>query len=289
MTQSISHLLTTFLLLLPECCGAWGPGCLWREPLNGMDQQCMGLGAAPIGRANQAECEAYCCAHRDGNPASAKMKTADAVGAGEYCGLWQWLPPSQMPDASYKWSCFVGISGHDYACDKSQPALAHVTWAGGRGCLGPAPGNWGAIFLIAFGLSAALYVGGGSAVAAKASSSRMSLRAHPHYQRWAEIHGLCADGLSFVRGRARAPAARRSEHGRYTQAPSGAGSGVDAPKGKRSASAKHSSSKSKTAPREAAQQSHPQADLGNGASEEVQAGGSSTTASGGGRWVHVPQ
>ena len=266
--------------------------CLWSEPLNGLDTQCMGLGAAPLGRGSQAECEAYCCNHRVGNPTSATMKTEDGVSTGTYCGVWQWMPPSQMPDATYKWSCFVGDSEKQYTCGKSQGELAPVKWAGGRKCLGLAPDNWGLTFVVVFGLGTALYVGGGSMIGARAYAGSASLRAHPHYQRWTEIRGLCADGLSFIRGGRRTPAGHKECSG-YAVAPSGE-------KRKKSKSSKHSSTSSssssdKKSAQEPTQRMHLETRntsarakaVSSTDTSTVQEPGRSVAAGGGGRWVHV--
>lgn len=259
--------------------------CLWSEPLTGLDIQCMGLGAAPLGRGTQAECEAYCCDHRVGNPASATMKTEDGVSTGEYCGVWQWMPPSQMPDSTYKWSCFVGGSEKQYTCGNSQGKLAHVTWSGGRKCRGLAPDNWGTTFVVIVGLGAALYVGGGSVIGARAYGGSTSLRAHPHYRRWTEIQGLCADGLAFVHNGRRASMGQK-EYSGYAEAPFGG-------KGKKSKSTKHStSSRGKKSGQEPTERVHSEAVNTSVAVLSAGATGAqlpnrSVAASGGGRWVHV--
>ena len=89
------------LTLLAMRVAAGGDGCLWADPLIGVDKQCMGLLSAPGGRISREACEAYCCAHRSG-PGGLPMEN------GQHCDLWQWMGVAVLPDASYKSTCFLG-------------------------------------------------------------------------------------------------------------------------------------------------------------------------------------
>eukprot|EP01052_Picozoa_sp_SAG31_P002278 SAG31_NODE_79_length_27235_cov_6.268868_7_plen_187_part_00 len=172
-------------------------GCKWGEELSGLDKQCMGLGAAPGGHISASDCEAFCCHHsRFGT--GGEYTTADGVKGG-FCDLWQWLPVSALPDSTYKWNCFVGVSGTVYPCGKNQPALAHVSWSGSRQCLGVAPASWGWPFVLMFALSAALYFGG-CTVYRQHIHGLAGWAALPHAVLWRELHALVADGMEFVRG-----------------------------------------------------------------------------------------
>jgi hypothetical protein len=59
--------------------------------------------------------------------------------------------------------------------------------------------SWGGGLLLLFG--GAAYLVGGAAVGARRKGERVpSLKAHPHYGRFREVHSLCVDGAAFARG-----------------------------------------------------------------------------------------
>jgi hypothetical protein len=121
----------------PVPCATSECGCKWGEALSGLDKQCQGLGAAPGGHISAEECEAFCCHHSTFGTGG--HFTPDDGRPSGFCDLWQYMSVSDLPDATYKWTCFVGVSGTEYACGKNSPALAHVSWLGARHCLGTAP------------------------------------------------------------------------------------------------------------------------------------------------------
>lgn len=52
-------------------------------------------------------------------------------------------------------------------------------------------------------LSGLVYLFGGVVFGMRARGERKpTLKAHPHYIRWVQVHGLCQDGLAFARARA---------------------------------------------------------------------------------------
>lgn len=306
MRRGEALLLRLLLAVAVPISGVRGDACLWAEPEAGLDNQCMGLGAAPGGRISRQQCEEYCCAHRY---PLAKITAEDGVGTGGHCDLWQWAPPSELPDATYKWSCFIGVRAEDrggakYTCGKNAPDLAHVAWSGGQTCLGPAPSRWGAEFVLVFGLVACVYVGGGSAWGARVSGDAVHVRAHPHYSRWEAVHALCIDGVGFARGQrasSRQTLAGHREESRYHEAPSGAAR--DASRShksrrseKKAKKEKPSADDGKTAPRDAADNTAPAAAAdaagaaggGGGGGAAGRSGAPSVASGGGGRWVHIP-
>jgi hypothetical protein len=87
----------------------------------------------------------------------------------------------------------------------------------GKPVLAP-PASLGWAFIVAVTLGTAAYVGGGIAVGKRSAAAAPSpggslgtLRLHPHFPRWLEIHGLVADGLIFARGNVDRVGERRSK------------------------------------------------------------------------------
>ena len=188
--------------------------------------------------------------------------------------------------------------------------------------------GWGVAVLMAFGLCGLLYVGGGIAYGHRASggggggSGAMSVRSHPHWQRWQDVYGLAHDGASFVRAHASGRASYRAvpQHRTGDRAPQGRPGRDDGdapspsaahaatPGAKKAHSKGSKGKKERREEREEAQQSagererRPVGDAGGsggaaaaagagagaGAPPTAGAGGAKSSASqGGGRWVHV--
>eukprot|EP01046_Picozoa_sp_COSAG06_P025192 COSAG06_NODE_2102_length_7592_cov_14.509676_8_plen_427_part_00 len=102
------------------------------------------------------------------------------------------------------------------ACSNGQPVANPVhqaRYAGGGGgdyafhcvddslklyCASPA--DWGMEFLLLAAVLGAAYVGGGIVLGSKQGAGGAGAKAHPHYSRWVEVHGLVQDGVAFVRG-----------------------------------------------------------------------------------------
>ena len=90
---------------------------------------------------------------------------------------------TDKPDAGYSCaSCATGWGGED--CNES------VTGSGG-------------IMVIAAALCLVVYLGGGVAVGVRKNGAAPGLAAHPHRARWAELAGLCRDGMRFTQERLR--------------------------------------------------------------------------------------
>ena len=102
------------------------------------------------------------------------------------------------------------------ACSNGQPVANPVhqaRYAGGGGgeyafhcvddslklyCASAA--DWGMGFLLLAAALGAAYVGGGIVLGSKQGLGGAGAKAHPHYSRWVEVHGLVQDGVAFVRG-----------------------------------------------------------------------------------------
>ena len=86
--------------------------------------------------------------------------------------------------------------GAGYSC-----ASCATGW-GGEGCNESITGS-GGILVIAAALCLMVYLGGGVAVGVRKNGARPGLAAHPHRTRWAELAGLCRDGMRFTQERLR--------------------------------------------------------------------------------------
>ena len=64
--------------------------------------------------------------------------------------------------------------------------------------------QWGLTIVVLLGVVGSGYVVGGMALAKHTGATGRGLQLHPHYARWEELHGLCLDGVRFVRGGRRA-------------------------------------------------------------------------------------
>lgn len=82
--------------------------------------------------------------------------------------------------------------GAGYSC-----ARCAAGW-GGEDCKEALTG-WGGVMLIIAVLSLVGYVGGGVAFGVRKNGAAPGLAAHPHRARWAELAGLCRDGLRFTK------------------------------------------------------------------------------------------
>lgn len=276
--------------------GARGDACLWEssEAVSGLNKQCMGLGAAPVGHGSEAECEAYCCAHRF---PLAKIVPEDGTGNG-YCDLWQWVSTEDLPDASYKWNCFIGTrpgdrGGAEYSCGTNQPSMAHIVWTGGRECLGPTPLWWGDRLIAVFAMMAGIYIGVGTVWGARVSgvSGRAAVRAHPHWRQWEEVAALVEDGVAFARGRRRAGGGVGGEQRErlYVEAPGGDVSPRGSKQGKKEKKAKRAKGDGgNEAKKERSSSASPRPAAAEAAPAAPAAPATSVASGGGGRWVHIP-
>ena len=60
-------------------------------------------------------------------------------------------------------------------------------------------GSWTLSILLLVGGGA--YVVGGVALGARRKGGKPSLKSHPHFDRWLQLHSLCQDGVSYSRAR----------------------------------------------------------------------------------------
>jgi len=60
-------------------------------------------------------------------------------------------------------------------------------------------GSWTLSILLLVGGGA--YVVGGVALGARRKGGKPSVKSHPHFDRWLELHSLCQDGVSYSRAR----------------------------------------------------------------------------------------
>ena len=60
-------------------------------------------------------------------------------------------------------------------------------------------GSWTLSILLLVGGGA--YVVGGVALGARRKGGKPSVKSHPHFDRWLELHSLCQDGISYSRAR----------------------------------------------------------------------------------------
>lgn len=86
--------------------------------------------------------------------------------------------------------------GAGYSCTRCAPG-----W-GGEDCKDPLTG-WGGVMLIIAVLSLTGYLGGGVALGVRKNGAVPGLAAHPHRHRWAELAGLCSDGIQFTQQKLR--------------------------------------------------------------------------------------
>eukprot|EP01051_Picozoa_sp_SAG22_P003203 SAG22_NODE_153_length_17315_cov_69.981935_7_plen_387_part_00 len=167
------------------------------------------------------------------------------------------------------------------------------------------PVGGGAEFVIALGLLAAAYIGGGIGVGVKQQGKPVGLAAHPHHGRFVELGALVHDGVAFARsnGRVKAggggrPAGSAPSTKAGPAAPS-SGSPMDAGKSGSSKKSKGrgSGSKGKKSKGEKQEKLLPGGVSGAAASPAAAApaspaseGGAAKSApsGGGGRWVHMP-
>ena len=277
--------------------------CIWREPLSGLDKQCMGLGAAPGGHISAKECEAFCCAHRFGGGATDGVAglLVDQPAKIGFCDVWQWVSAAQLPDTTYKYTCFIGVRPEDnggaYSCGKNAPDLTSVRWEGGRDCAGLAPALWGDTVLLFVVVLGGLYFGLGTAYKRHTSGAR-GWAALPHAAFWLELRALVQDGMALARGaggrengqkggRKADPAASREplltgsgrKHGESTGGKAGGSSSRKHSKSKRSAkkSSRAEGEGGAASPSPLAVAPAPAAATAPG-----------TAAAAGGRWVHIP-
>lgn len=131
--------------------------------------------------------------------------------------------------------------------------------------------RWGAPFLSFMLAASAIYVGGGMAWAAKVGPGGRGLATHPHYGHWKGIYGLVMDGIAFVRGGART-GQRQSNRG------SSSSVGREQPHDR---PGKKQKKERKPGPKQEHKTKLLEFDGEFGGTPE------STTAGGGGRWVHV--
>lgn len=170
-------------------------------------------------------------------------------------------------------------------------AAAYVT----SGC--PSGGDWGSGVLIFLVLVVGGYVGGGSVVGSRAKGSGVGVRNHPHWQRWQELRGLCADGVTFARsGGSRRQALGRSQS-LLAEGRKGGGGRTDEVKERREKAPKSKSTKStgsekkRSGKSESGKSESPRSQssaAGELSPAVVEEAASGTAAGGGGRWVHVP-
>jgi hypothetical protein len=86
--------------------------------------------------------------------------------------------------------------GAGYSCTRCAAG-----W-GGEDCKESLTG-WGGVTLIIAVLCLAGYLGGGVALGVRKNGAALGLAAHPHRARWAELAGLCRDGIRFTQQKLR--------------------------------------------------------------------------------------
>ena len=175
--------------------------------------------------------------------------------------------------------------------------------------------QWGAWFLLLFGVGSAGYVvvgvrGPWSRGSAAGLPVRQALAVHPHYSRWVELAGLAADGAAYVkarqsgrpmppRGRQQQEEAqeRRGDSTRRDTGPGGGEGGGGERKEKRSSGGSRSKSKSLSSKERGGKGDLKEALVSAAAAQSGPAGAAAapapapvagTSAGGGGRWVHLP-
>lgn len=84
--------------------------------------------------------------------------------------------------------------GAGYSC-----ALCAPGWEG-EDCKDSRTG-WGGLMLLTTALCLLGYLGGGVAIGVRKNGAVPGLSAHPHRPRWAELAGLCRDGIRFTQQR----------------------------------------------------------------------------------------
>lgn len=236
-------------------------------------------------------CELVCCQALliTDAPAAAQAPAQTAP-----CDIWQ------HGGGTGAGGCWLGIDN-----TKRQPPLPIVTrgsghWTGGTGRLAKSS-NWGWSFLAIVFLGAGVYVGGGVAVGVRPAAGRArTLPAHPHYSGWLQIYGMAIDGVRLTRSVVGGGgAAKTASGGTARQANGNVTSSPRSPEKKRKeggkSKGKHKANKS-TASGKTTEGKHvdipPQSNLDESlvasptATSQSQ---TSSTAGGGGRWVHVPR
>ena len=158
------------------------------------------------------------------------------------------------------------------------------------------PSNFGWALSAVLLLGAATYVVGGVVLGKRAGGRAAGLQAHPHYERWHKLRGLCLDGVRLVRsgGRARptvAVAAAERARG-YVSAPDGDGNRT--PSTKVSQKKEKKEKKEKTQKKERSSKQDGKQKTGGDSPRSAAAytpapvpAPAGTAAADGGRWIHV--
>ena len=179
--------------------------------------------------------------------------------------------------------CFPKGPAHAPKVEGTTPRIACTP---GPPCAAP----WGGEFLLVAFVGVGLYVSGGVALAVRLSGAVPRLHSHPHHQQWCEVAALVSDGIALSRARLTGRAAQQPRGGDQT-APlvwrrDDTAKGESGSRSKTEKAKKHRKEK---APRKQAPESEPEERREAApppALEEAPMAG--TSASGGGRWVHVP-